>query len=241
MAIYQRMRADADSPGGVLAVPDGDGPWPAVIVLTAISGINDYVERVVDGLASDGYIAFAVDYYARSAVPELKSLEQVMAAVDALSDPQVIDDVRGVYDWLSARSDVTARIGTVGFCIGGSYAVLAAALVDGLACSVGFYGILNQPVLSPSKPISALDAAAKLQCPLLAHYGEDDHLVPVADARRLQEATAGKPAEVYIYPGAGHAFHEDFRPQVYRPAAANEAWRRTMHYLRYYLTSAYVG
>lgn len=241
MAGYVRLSRDEVAAGGMLAVPDGDGPWPAVIVLTAISGLNDYIERVVDKLATDGYVAFAVDYYARTPAPELATPEQIMAAVATLSDNQVVDDVRAAYQWLAGRSEVQPRIAALGFCIGGSYAILSAAQVDGLACSVGFYGILTYPDVSPNKPTSPIEAAAKLRCPLLAHYGEDDHLVPVADARRLREVTAGTQAEIYVYPGAGHAFHEDFRPAVYRPAAAHDAWQRTSRYLQYYLQSGYAA
>jgi carboxymethylenebutenolidase len=123
----------------------------------------------------------------------------------------------------------------LGFCIGGSYALLAAAELAGLSCAVTFYGMLRYPELTSNKPVSPLDAAAEIACPVLGHFGEADHLVPVADARELGERLAGRPAEVYTYPGAGHAFHEDFRAQVYRPVAAATAWSRSREYLSWYL------
>lgn len=65
--------------------------------------------------------------------------------------------------------------------------------------------------------------------------GDRDHIVPATDVADLRQALTGKPAEVYLYPGAGHAFHEDFHPAVYRPVAAEESWRRTVAYLDWYL------
>lgn len=71
-----------------------------------------------------------------------------------------------------------------------------------------------------------------MKVPFLGHWGEHDHLVPRADVAELREVMADRPAEIYRYPGAGHAFHESFRPEVYRPIAATESWARTKTFLR---------
>lgn len=240
MATYLRLGDEANSPGGVLARPAAQGPAPAVIVTSAIAGINDYVERVVDELASQGYLALGLDYYARTGgPPDLSSMDKIMAAVANLSDPQVIDDMRAAADWLRADPECDGKVASVGFCIGGTYALLASAAIDDLACAVSFYGMLRYRELTANKPTSPLDAAAKAKCPLLGHFGENDHLVPVSDADELRQVTQSLPAEIYTYPGAGDAFHEDFRPQVHRPVAAATAWSRTLTFLRYYLTSEY--
>ncbi|KRV50457.1 hypothetical protein AQ490_15340 [Wenjunlia vitaminophila] len=228
-------------PGGYFHPAPGPGPHPAVVVVPAISGVNDYVQRQAARLAEAGYSALLLDYYARQQgqAPDLSSPEKVMEAVWALPDPQVLDDLSAAVAWLGARPEVEAsRVGVVGFCIGGSYALLGAAHVPGLACAVTFYGMLRYAQLSPNKPESPLDAVSKAQCPVLGHFGDADAIVPLADARELADRLRGKPAEIYTYPGAGHAFHEDFRPQVYRPAAAAAAWERTCQYLDYYLRVA---
>ena len=96
--------------------------------------------------------------------------------------------------------------------------------------------MLKYTETTENKPVSPMDTVDDITCPLLGHFGEADHLVPVDHAAELQERLKGKPAEVYTYPGAGHAFHEDFRPEIYRPVAAQTAWQRTLIYLRWYLS-----
>jgi dienelactone hydrolase len=243
VATYIRLGSDADSaPGGVLQVPADGGPAPAVVVTTAIAGVNDYVERVVDRFAAAGYLAFGLDYYARTGgPPDLSSPDRIMAAVAALSDPEVLDDMQGVVTWLRNQPECNGRVASVGFCIGGTYALLASAGVDGLAAAVSFYGMLRYKEATASKPRSPLDAVSEARCPLLGHFGENDHLVPVSDAEELRRVTSSQPAEIYTYPGAGHAFHEGFRPQVHRPVAAATAWERTMMFLKYHLTSEFTA
>jgi dienelactone hydrolase len=233
-----RFGGDGTGPGGWLTRTPGLGPQPAVVLVPAIAGVNDYVRRQSARLAADGYHVLALDYYARQdgRVPDLSSPPKIMEAVAALSDPQVLDDITAAAGWLREQEFVRAdRVACVGFCIGGTYALMAASRVPGLACCVSFYGMLRYQQLSENKPVSPLDTAEKIACPLLGHFGEADALVPATDARELSERVKGKPAEIHLYPGAGHAFHEDFRPQVYRPVAAATAWERTGHYLRYYL------
>lgn len=223
--------------GGHLLRPDTADRVPAVVLTTAIAGVNDYVLDVAGRLADEGYATLVLDYYARDNgnPPDLSSPEKVMAAVAALADPQVVADLSEGVDWLRDQDFTNGRVASVGFCIGGSYSLLAAAHVPDLACAVTFYGMLRYPETSANKPEAPLDAAARANCPVLAHYGKEDHLVPVSDAQDLSEQLRGRPAEVHQYPGAGHAFHEDFRREVYRPVAAVTAWARTLVYLDWYL------
>jgi carboxymethylenebutenolidase len=232
------VQLDGHGAGGVVVGLDGDSPQsrPAVVVTTAISGVNDYVLRQAERLAEDGYACLVLDYYARQSgqAPDLSSLDRIMSAVAGLSDPQVLGDMEAAVGWFKDQPGI-GRVGALGFCIGGTYALLSASRIQDLDCAVTFYGMLRYQQTSESKPVSPLDAADSIGCPYLAHYGEADHLVPLDDARELAERLRGRPAEVYTYPGAGHAFHEDFRPEVYRPVAATTAWARSREYLSYYL------
>jgi len=242
MPEYLRLGPDATSPGGYLALPRTDGRSPSILLTTAIAGINDYIERVAQQFAAEGYLALALDYYARAGgPPDLSGPDKIMAAVADLNDPVVLNDMSLAIDWLRARPDCDGRVGSVGFCIGGTYSLLAAAEFPELAAAVCYYGTLRYTEHNEKKPRSPLEAAADVMAPVLAHYGDEDHLVPQADAKELASGLKGKPAQVYTYPGAGHAFHEDFRPQAHRPVAAAEAWQRTTTFLRYYLTSEYTA
>lgn len=223
--------------GGLLVTPPGAGPFPAVLLTTAIAGINPYVEDVAARVAGHGYVCLALDYYARQGgPPDLTTMDRILAAVAALPDADVLSDMAAAAGFLRARPEVApGRIGLVGFCIGGSYALLGAAQLEQARCAVSFYGMLRYDAPDPRKPVSPLDASRDLRCPYLGHFGEDDHLVPLDDVTELRKRVRGRPAEVYAYPGAGHAFHEHFRPQVYRAVAAYDAWSRTMAFLDWHL------
>lgn len=228
-----------NGPGGLLVKPAADdaGPWPGVVLLPAIAGVNDYVARQADRLAAAGYVCVVLDYYARQGgtPPDLGSPEKILAAVADLSDPVVLDDVGVAVSWLRQQGFTADKVGALGFCIGGTYALMAASRDFDLSCAITFYGILRYAKLTPKKPVSPLDTVGDVGCPVLGHFGETDHLVGVSDVRDLAERLRGRPAEIFTYPGAGHAFHEDFRPEIYRPVAANTAWERTLQYLSWYL------
>jgi carboxymethylenebutenolidase len=230
-----RFGRDQES-GGLLIRPEGGGPFPAVILTPAIAGLNDYIERVAQRVANRGTACLALDYYvAEGSPPDLSDLSKILAAVAALPDPRVLADMDAAHGYLRDQPDIAGeRIGTLGFCIGGSYSLMAASRLP-LRCAISFYGQLRYAELSDNKPLSPIDTADELGCPLLGHFGEADHLVSIEHVMELQKRVQGKPAEIYTYPGAGHAFHEDFRPPVYRPVAATAAWDRTTTYLDWYL------
>jgi carboxymethylenebutenolidase len=206
-----------------------------VIVLPAIAGLNKYMTNVCDRLNGQGYASLLVDYHARTGAPDLSDRAKIMAAVASLSDNDVLTDIAANIAFLQARPDIDAkRIAVLGFCIGGSYAILAASQFNQFSCAISFYGTIKYAEANALKPLSPYDAAQKLTCPFLGHYGEEDALIPVHDVEALKKQFMHKPAEIYTYPGAGHAFHEDFRPEVYRPIAAKEAWARSLEYLNWY-------
>jgi carboxymethylenebutenolidase len=231
------IERDGEPCGGLLARPAGDEPAPAVVLMPAIAGINDYIERVTGELAAAGFACCALDYYTREGgPPDLGTREKILEAVAALPDPRVLSDLGAVIGHLREQPFVREEaVGALGFCIGGTYALLAGVDHPDLGCVVAFYGQLRYTERGENKPRSPLDVIGETDCPLLAHYGDSDHLIPREEVAELQIRVSGKPAEVYVYPGAGHAFHEDFRPPVYRVAAANDAWRRSLLYLDWYL------
>lgn len=221
---------------GVLTRAESNAPSPAVIILPAVAGLNPYCEGVADALAKQGFASLALDYYARrDGAPSIKSRDEAVAAVASISDTEVLADVEAAVLYLKAQPHVNPnKLAILGFCCGGSFTLLAASTLDMFKCAIAFYGPPKYNALSQNKPHSPLDAVANLKCPLLGNYGETDGLIPLAHVDELKAQLKGKQAEIYTYPGAGHAFHEDFRPEVYRPIAAQEAWQRTLKYLHWY-------
>ncbi|MBX5466709.1 MAG: dienelactone hydrolase family protein [Firmicutes bacterium] len=222
---------------GHLATRTDRGRQPGVLVMPAIHGLSPYVEAVADLLSQAGYAALVVDYYDGGGPPPLGSPEEVNRAVAALSDPLVLAKGRAAAQYLRHHPDVDGtRLGAIGFCIGGMYALQLACEPIDLLAAVDFYGMIRYDGLSAAKPVHPLDRVSDLGAPLLAHFGTEDHLIPLdhVDALHQALAAARKVFELYRYPGAGHAFHDWTRPG-YRPVAAREAWQRTLAFLDWYL------
>jgi carboxymethylenebutenolidase len=224
---------------GFLALPEG-GALPAVVMIHDVWGLSAHTRDYATRLAGAGFAVLAIDLY-RRARPQ--KIEDPGAWMRALSDPQVLADLGEAARFLAARPETNGRVGVLGFCMGGMYALMAACVDLGFAASVPFYGLLSHahgilhdpagldPARKPREPIAM---AAELRCPLLAFFGDRDTFVPVADIRALERelARSGAGAEVIVVPGAGHAFMNDTRPDAYRPDEAAVAWQRTVDFLR---------
>lgn len=207
-----------------------------VVLAPSVHGCNDYVLDVGSTLADVGFTSMVVDIYARGDHPgDLATPEKIQAAVGALPDRRVTGDVVAAGGYL--REVTGGPVGVLGFCVGGVYAMLAGCS-DTFSAAAAFYGMIRYaPGIREHKENDPIDSMDRLQVPLLAHFGTLDPWCPPDHRAELRErlAKANKVHEVYEYPGAGHAFHEFHRPQVYRPVAAATAWSRTITFFGYYL------
>jgi len=207
-------------------------PRPAVVVIHDVWGLYDQYHQAAQRLARAGFVALALDLYARGEQPGSPAdMPGVMKFLHRLPDRRVLADIQAALDFLRARPEVAGRkLGLTGFCMGGKYADLAAARCRGLSAVVSWYGMLHADALDDANPEHALDALADLGCPLLAFFGAEDVLIPQSDVEALRERAQarGLPVEIVIYTGAGHAFANDSRPESYRPEAAADAWGRTL-------------
>jgi carboxymethylenebutenolidase len=225
----------------------GEGAYPGVVMIHDVWGLSDHTRDLARRLAREGFSVLALDLYRRET--EVK-IENPGVWMRGLSDPQALADVQSGIDFLAAQPASRGRgIGAVGFCMGGMYALLAACSCRGLSAAVPFYGLLShehgilyaEDGLDPArKPRQPLDAVADLACPMLALFGEQDEFVPASDIERLRQGLQGAafPAEIVVYPGAGHAFMNDTRPDAYRPEIARDAWTRTVQFLREHLNGS---
>jgi carboxymethylenebutenolidase len=139
----------------------------------------------------------------------------------ALNIEQAEKDLRGATHYLKGHSS-TAKIGVVGFCMGGQLALLTATLDPSIGACVNFYGI--HPNVKPDY--------RKLSGPVLGLYAEKDGFVTPDVARGVDKAIkdAGKSSAIHIYPGVDHGFFNDDRPDVHDKASAEDAWRRTLDF-----------
>ena len=211
---------------------------PAVVIVPDVRGLREHHRDIARRLANEGFFALVMDLYTREGTPQIDDMAAAMRRMEQVSDRRVVADIDGAVRFLSSRPEVRARsIGIVGFGVGGLYALLAACVVPGLQACVSFYGILRYTDKSDLKPQSPLDLAKDLACPFLGLFGEDDELVPRADVKEL-ESVLRRSAKVFqtkIYPGAGHAFLNDTRPEAYRKEAAKDAWARAVAFLHKHL------
>ena len=211
---------------GVLATPAGKGPFPAVIVIQEWWGLNDWVKEQARGLAKEGYVALAVDLYRGKAATQQEDAHQLMMG---LPPDRAMRDLRSAYAFLQGRADVKKdRIGAVGWCMGGRYSLALATEEAGLGAVVAYYGA----------PPTDQMAIGRIKAPVLGNYGGEDK-GPSPDQVRLFEdlmKKAGKPVDIKIYPGAGHAFANVNNPWGgYRKEAAEDAWARTTAFLAKHL------
>jgi len=224
-----------EHPFGFLALP-GERPCPGVVMIPDVWGLSDHYRELALRLAADDFAVLAIDPYRKTGSPQLTDVASAMAWIRGLSDPLVQETVQEAVDAMLLHPAMAGhKVGVIGFCMGGQYALLAACGCTGLSACAPFYGMLRyEEGLDPArKPRSPLDALADLACPVLGFYGEEDPIIPVADVRALEErlAKTGQPAEVHLYPGAGHAFMNTTRPEMYRPEAAADAWARLVPFL----------
>jgi carboxymethylenebutenolidase len=226
---------------GFLAAPAA-GPHPGVVVIPDVWGLADHTRDVAKRLAGEGFAALALDVYRNTGRPELADPTAALAWIRELSDPLVLRTVQEGIDALAQGASAGRKVGVVGFCMGGQYAWLAACACTGLSAAAPFYGMVRyEPGLDPAKkPRAPLDAVATLSCPALGLFGREDTIIPNADVDELEARLARQrqPCEIVRYDGAGHAFFNDTRPALYRPAAAADAWRRLLAFLRTHLASA---
>lgn len=175
-----------------LAVPAGAGPWPGVVVLHELLGLNDDIKAMADRFAREGYVAVTPDLFA----PGNRAACLVRVIRDGLSGRgRTYELALACRDWLASRDDCTGRIGVAGFCLGGGFAIVLAT--RGFDVAAAQYGRL---------PPGAEQLLGR-SCPMVASYGGRDVTLRGAAARLDRILTdADVRHDVKEYPDAGHAF-----------------------------------
>lgn len=206
---------------GYLARPASNGP--GVVVIQEWWGLDDHVKSIADRLAGQGFVALAPDLY-HGAVT--KSPDEAQKLAMALDIGAAAADLRGAIRYL--REDRSRRVGTIGFCMGGTLSLYAACEngPEVHACVI-FYG---------GHPKAPYDYQ-HLTAPVQGHWAENDPGAN-ANAQAIEAALGerGHHVEFYRYAGTRHAFFNDTRPQVHHPEAAKESWLRTLMFLRAHLS-----
>ncbi len=192
---------------------------PGLIVIHEWWGLNDNIKAATRRLAGEGYNALAVDLYKGKVADNPDAAKKL--AGQAMGDHDGgMAILRAADDFLKKQG--AAKVGVIGWCFGGGWSLAAAIeMPQGIDAAVMYYG-------QPEKDHERL---AKLRAPLLGFFGADDKSIPPAAVHEMESALKqqGKSVEVHIYDGAGHAFANP-SGTGYRPAAADDAWKRTIDF-----------
>jgi carboxymethylenebutenolidase len=213
------------SPGllGYLARPSGPAPWPGVVLVHEAFGLDDVMRRQADRLAVAGYLTLAPDLFTGGSTR--RCLVSTLRALRA-GTGRAFQDITAARSWLLESPDCTGKLGVIGFCMGGAFALATAD--TGWNVAAPNYGLLPKP------------AVLEQACPMVASYGGRDFSLRGAAAELERALTvAGIEHDVKEYPGAGHCFMNDapvgpwsLRPLLRiagikpQPESAADAWRR---------------
>lgn len=214
-----------DTPAGpidaLLSIPQGEGPWPGVVVIHDAIGYGPDKQSINDHIAAAGYVALTPNLFARGG--RARCIIRVFREL-LTKRGRALDDVLAARSYLLSEPACSGPVGIAGFCMGGQFALVMSP--KGFSASAPFYGT---PL--PRNLSETLDGA----CPIVASFGGRD-LVGIGAPKRLHRVLEQKniPNDVKVYPGAGHSFANRLPAQPllritgfgYNQAATEDAWAR---------------
>ena len=216
---------------GFLAQPPA-GSGPGIVLWQEIFGVNEHIRAVAGQYALSGFTVLAPDAFWRQA-PRIElgyegaDRERGRALMQGYGGADALADIAAAVRALRARPEVSGPVGSIGYCMGGRLAYLAAATAD-VDAAVAYYGGGIQ---------GQLERSAGIRCPVQFHYAEKDDHIPPAAVAQVRQAMAGKAAELHVYRGAMHGFNCWARSSYHAPSAAL-AQGRTLTFLARHLMGA---
>lgn len=203
---------------GYLAVPDGTGPFPGVVVIHEAFGLNDNIKDVCRRFAGEGFVALGVDLF-EGRNRALCMARMMVGTMTGNLDHYGVPALRAALSDLAGRPDVDAeRLGAVGFCLGGSIVLTWACTEQRLHAIAPFYGLAPRP-----------REAIRRLCPVVGSWPGHDFTTKAAGVLETQLSAAGVPHDLKVYPSAKHSFFNDTLGS-YDADAAADAWQRVLTY-----------
>jgi carboxymethylenebutenolidase len=210
------FEGERDRLRGYLARPEGEGPFPGVVIIHEAFGLNENMQEIARRFADEGYTAFAVDLFAgrNRAVCMARFMGGMLRG-----NPERfgVGDLKAALSVLAEQPSVDGeRIGAIGFCMGGGFAIAWACTDDRLKAIAPFYGVNPRPLSAVSR-----------SCPVVGSYPAKDFTARSGRKLDAELRRQGVPRDIKVYEGARHSFFND-RGRSYDPGASEDAWQRTL-------------
>jgi carboxymethylenebutenolidase len=232
---WENVKVDDSNMPLYTSLPAGGAPVPGMVVVHGQSGLEDFIKDTTHMLALQGYAAVAPNLYHRDG-PDCKDDNPTRKA--RLRDPSIIKDIEGALGFVKNHPRVNgARVGIVGFCMGGRIVYLASAASKDLKAGVMFYG--SGTMVPFGEGPTPFERTREIDCPIQGHFGAEDTNPSPEDMRKLDaELTRfGKAHEFHTYAGAAHAFCNAGSTN-YRPHAAALSWPKAMEFFSRHLVES---
>lgn len=222
-----QFKSESGTVKAYLAKPQGDGPFPAVVLIHEWWGLTDWIKENADRLAQKGYVALAVDLYRGKATNDPGEAHELMRALD---QNEAVADLKAGVNYLETQPFVAKakKLGVLGWCMGGGYSRQLAQASDRIGATIICYGsVTTQP-----EQVALLKGK-----PVLGIFGGTDRGIPVAQVRQfgdMLKKNGGTDVNIKVYDDAGHAF---MRPggTSYNAKAATDAWSQIDGFLASHL------
>jgi carboxymethylenebutenolidase len=215
--------------GGILAAPQGAGPFPGIVMIPTIKALDDFAADVVARLAAENFVALGVDIFDHPGVPE-----DPFKRPGSQPDERVLGDLDAALAMLRSHPSVGGQpVFAWGYCIGGRFAMLWPTYQRDLAGAASFHGFPTNDTRNPNTPTQPIGRVQHLDSPVIAFFGEADRLVPMKDVEdyRRELKAHDKVFEVHSYPGADHGW-TNVKAPAYRKEPGDDCWRRSLEFLR---------
>ncbi len=204
--------------GGYLALPDTPGPHAGVVVIHEAYGLNDHIKHVTHRFADAGYTGLAVDLFT-DRIRAICMARYMAGLLTGSVNFYGVDDLKSALTYLAKLPEVDAqRLGAIGFCMGGGFAIAWACTDSRLKAIAPFYGTNPRP----------LDAVNRI-CPVVGSYPERDFTARAGRSLEKALTRQGIAHDIKIYPDARHSFFNDTRG-TYNKSAADDSWRRVIKF-----------
>lgn len=225
---------DYETDGGVMplyyALPEGDGPFPGIVVMLHIGGLDEFEALVADKLAADGFAAVVPDVFYRHPPQENRGALRAL-----LTDEQILSDINAGVSFLDGTGKVDMdRMGIIGHCMGGRLAIVGAVGNPIFKIAADYYGGNIFVSWGDTEMASPFDRLADFKGSFIGLFGNEDRNPSPEDVDRLEAELnrLGTRNEIHRYDNAGHAFQNTMSEERYRPEATEKSWATMMAFLQ---------